>query len=88
MSVEGAQVTVTTSPTLITSGVDSRVRGAILICNRGTAAIFLGGPAVTTAGFQVDVGQAVPADVTTPADAIYGITASGTQRVDVLRCGS
>lgn len=63
-------------------------RGSCLVRNRGTAAVYLGGPTVTTVnGFQLDAGEALPVDLQ-PADALYAIAASGTHTVHVMEVGS
>lgn len=84
MAVYPQQVTVTSTATALTnatSAVEGR-SGAMSICNRGTAAVFLGGPTVTTGtGFQLDVGQVLSAD---PTVGWFAIAASGSHRVDVL----
>lgn len=81
-----AQVTVTNTATQLdqnTAGVRS-----LLARNRGSVAVFLGGPAVTTAiGFQLDPGDSVSVDVPAFGGGLYGITASTNARVDVLQVG-
>lgn len=85
-----AQVTVTTAATLLDRNTTASGR-AVLLRNRGSIAVYIGGPGVTTAvGFQLDPGEAISVDT---AEGIgvdtgtYGITASSTARVDVLQQG-
>jgi hypothetical protein len=88
VAVFSAQVPVTTTATALTNATNTvgPGTGAIMFCNRGTAAVYVGGPAVTTGtGFQLDVGQAIPADASV---GWFAIAASGTHRVDVLTAGS
>ncbi len=84
------QVTVTTSATLLDINTTALGR-ALLIRNRGTVAVYLGGPDVTTGtGFQLDAGEAVNLDADDGpgvATGTYGRTASSTARVDVLQVG-
>lgn len=86
MAISSNQVTVTTSATRLdpSTGVPT---GAVLVRNRGSAAVYLGGSNVTTAnGFQLDAGESVPMDIRS-GDALYGVVASGTQTVHVLQVG-
>lgn len=87
--IDSAQITVTTTATLLSSGVDTREFGIIAVTNRGSGAIFLGNANVTAAtGFQVDAGQTLSADVSTSnGEMMYGITASGSQLAHVIRIG-
>jgi hypothetical protein len=84
------QVTVTTSATPIDVNTAAAARD-LLVRNRGSVAVFLGGAAVTTSiGFQLDPGEAVSADTadgTGSGSGLFGITASSTARVDVLQVG-
>lgn len=80
---ETTQVVIGTTPTLIAAG---RL-GAddITIENLGTTQVFLGNASVsTTTGFPIPgvAGASLTIPVTT---ALYGIVASGTQAVAVLR---
>ncbi len=84
------QVTVTTSATLLDINTTALGR-ALLIRNRGTVAVYLGGPDVTTGtGFQLDAGEAVSLDAddgSGDGSGNYARTASSTARVDVLQVG-
>lgn len=82
MAFLGVQVTVTTAATLVVTGAAQK--GAQIV-NRGTASVFLGSSAVTTAGFEVAAGEAFSIDDMGTGDDLYAICASGTVRVDVLR---
>jgi hypothetical protein len=84
------QVTVTDSATLLDINTTASGR-SLLVRNRGSIAVYVGGPAVTTStGFQLDPGEAVSLDADDGSGAgsgNYGITASSTARVDVLQVG-
>lgn len=56
-----------------------------VVRNRGTAAVYLGGSAVTTStGFQLDIGEAVSVYLA-PGEILYGISVSGTHVVHGLQ---
>lgn len=81
-----AQVTVTNAATAL--DVNSTGARSLLVRNRGSVAVYLGGAAVTTGiGFQLDPGESLTADFPTYSAGLYGITASSTARVDVLEVG-
>lgn len=87
MPVVGTQVTVANTPTALESSITAD-GVALLVRNRGAVAVYLGGPAVTTAtGYQVDPGEAVSLDAETCPIGVYGITASGTAVCHVIRVG-
>ena len=77
-----AQVTVGTTPTLISAARDGT--DDVTIVNFGTTQVFIGNANVTVSnGFPIP--GVVGASLTIPATtAIYGIVASGTQAVAVL----
>lgn len=55
------------------------------INNRGSAAVYIGGPGVdTSSGYQVDNGHELVVELDSPNEPIYAVAASGTQRVDVV----
>lgn len=87
--IEGAQITVTTTATPLFSSSNSRANGATAVTNRGATTVYLGGPTVTSAaGWQLDAGQTVSLNVDTGnGDLLYGITASGSSTIHVLRAG-
>lgn len=85
MAATTARISVGTSAALLAADADS---GAALIRNRGTGAVYLGDASVTSAtGFQVDPGETIPMDLY-PGDALYAISASGSNSVHVLRVGA
>lgn len=97
MSFTASRVDVTTSPTLIydASGLGNFDEVSVLLKNRtGSAAIFLGGSAVTTTdGFQWDAADTLSVDFHAWGAArgsgarvrtIYGVVATTTQTVHVL----
>lgn len=89
MAINASRVTVgTTATALATESASSGTgsSGLFLLYNRGTVSVFIGGSGVTTtAGFEVDAGETVSALEVALGETLYGIVASGTCRVDVLR---
>lgn len=82
------QRTVTTAATLLDVDTVLSSSRSVLIRNRGSVAVFIGGSAVTTGtGFQLDPGETVTLDTsgTGAGVATYGITASGSSAVHVLQ---
>jgi hypothetical protein len=80
-----AVVTVGTTATLLTPTIDPALSDAtVTLRNAGAAAVFIGGPGVTTAnGYTLAVGGIVQFyDDPSP---IWGIVAAATQNVEVLR---
>ncbi len=84
MALSGAQVTVATSATAL---YPSDSTGTMLVRNRGSVAVYIGGSGVTTgAGFQLDPGESATMDLPRSGHGgAYGIVATGTARVDVLK---
>jgi hypothetical protein len=85
----GARVTITDEPTLIYDAsreTNPRYPGACVIKNPADsgAVVDLGGEDVATgAGYELAVGEAVGVQLI--HDAIYGVTATGTVELHVLR---
>jgi len=87
MAVVGTQVTVSNTATALESSITAD-GVALLVRNRGSVAVYLGGPAVTTAtGYQLDAGEAVSLEGESNPLGVYGITASSTAVCHVLRVG-
>lgn len=89
MSVNQNQVTVGTTPTLLSVAPDQNntYGSGIIIQNNSATDIRVGGPTVTaTTGGLVPAGSAFADDVG-PDDVYYGIVASGTATVDVVQRG-
>lgn len=83
MAVTSSRVTVTTSATALVP-TDGSV-ASIVAHNKGSASIDIGGASITTGtGFELAAGEAFTMDLN-PGEIPYGIAASGTVRVDVLR---
>ncbi len=83
-SITPAQVTVTTSATLIKAADASRK--SVTVQNVGSADVFLGGSGVATGdGYKLAAGSAFTFSGTSAA--IYGIVASGTCDVHVISEG-
>lgn len=87
MAIASAQISVgTTAELLSTTERDSRSGSALAVQNTdATADLYIGAADVTTAtGFKVPAGTTVTLDVE-PGESLYGIVASGTVDVHVLR---
>jgi hypothetical protein len=66
-----------------------RHAGGLLVQNNGSAAVFVGGPSVTTSGANAGVQIAAGATLTVPTTgaeplSLYGIVATATQNVSYL----
>lgn len=88
MAVDHATVTVGTTPTSLIAGVADAANAnyrSILLTNRGTASVFVGGPAVSTTsfGYELVVGGEVAFDLES-GDVPYGVAAVAGQTVRVL----
>jgi len=86
MAVVAEIKTVGTTPTLLTLGGSSiQDLSVVYLRNDSPVDIFLGGSTVTTGtGFRLPAGTQFPLDLA-HHDAVYGIVASGTQPLQVLR---
>jgi hypothetical protein len=83
--VEGTRVTVgTTAVQLYAASGGTRAR--LLVTNRGTAPVFLGGDGtVTTAnGYELTNGTSVTVEVES-GDEVFAVAGTAGHRVDVLR---
>lgn len=88
MAVQGLTVALTTNPTPIANVAQGAAGGngslRVIVRNRGAANVYIGGPTVSTNGYQLSTGD-VPLQITLqPWDALYG-TSTGNIVVDVLR---
>lgn len=85
--VSSAQISVTSTATLIVNADTDGCR--ILVHNKTGTVVYLGGSDVTSSnGMGVDSG-AGPVEITLPANAkLYGITASSSTTVQVLKIGN
>lgn len=94
MSVQNAQVTVTTTPTRVDTpdlATDKHSAAGFLGVNQGAVSIFVGKQAGLTASTGTEVKPGQPFTVqglNSTTDALYAVTASGSARVDVLQVGS
>ena len=88
MAVSSAIVAVSTTPALLSA--DSDGGGAsVLVQAPASATLFVGGSTVTPAtGFAVAAGQALSVDLPGPNDQLFGVLASGSGVVSVLRSGA
>lgn len=86
MAARAERITVGTDPVLLTTGGDGVSPGSAALIKALGAGLVVGGPEVTaTTGYPLDQGEPVPADLR--GDRLYGVTASGTVVVAVLRLG-
>lgn len=84
MAAIAFRVTCDTSADAIASN-DS---GRYVVRNRGSVAVYLGGAAVTSSdGFQLDPGESASFDLN-GSDDLYGVVASGSAAVHVLKVDS
>ena len=88
MAISSAQVSVTTSATLLSSTDTDGISGSSLsLVNQGSQTVYLGASGVTTAtGFPLAAGASWSADLA-PGEALYGIVAATTATVGVIRTG-
>lgn len=86
--MKGERVTVGTTAARLDTGAGSGYgHSAVLIRNRGTVTVDLGGASVASgSGFGLDAGESVSVDLIA-GDPLYGIVASGTCVVHVLQAG-
>lgn len=88
MAVKAVRVSVATTATALFQA-DTVAASAILVRNRGTAAVYLGAADVTTAtGAQLDPGESATVEADTHPIGLYGICASGTVVCHVLQVGT
>lgn len=86
MAVQAAQVSVTTSPTPLNTADPDALSVLVRLPAAATASVYVGPSNVTTAtGVELPAGAAITVDL--GGDVLYGIVASGTQTVHVLRLG-
>ncbi len=90
MAFLGTRVTVGTTATQITGSGDAGPRplDSAVIKNIGAATIDLGGPGVAPgAAFPLAAGEVVSAEAVVGDDDLYGVAATGSVVVAVLRAG-
>lgn len=86
MAARAERITVGTAPSLLTTAEGDHSSGSAALIKAIGTGVVIGGPNVTaTTGYPLDQGETVGADL--KSDAIYGIVASGTAVVAVLRVG-
>jgi hypothetical protein len=90
MSVTHNRVTIGTTATVISTAASDRDGHSVLIQNpEGGATVYIGGAGVTTSSYGCALGE--KADISMDLlqnEIVYGIVASGTQVVNVLRAGN
>jgi hypothetical protein len=92
MAVVGAQVSVGVAATLLTAVEADAISGSAVTVRvpSGGSTVYLGGATVddtgANAGFAVASGEALSIDLD-PGESLYGVVASGSQTVHVLRSG-
>lgn len=87
MPIVSTRVTVTTSPTVLSDPVYGSLADPIgaVVKNIGGSSVFLGGAGVTAAaGLELAPGESLNVDLMA-GDVLYGITASGTNAVAVMK---
>ena len=85
MAVKASRVNVGATATALSATDDSRAGEAVVVRNRGSAAVYLGGSDVTSStGFQLDAGDTLAVDVTY-GETLYAVAAdAGPYRLDLL----
>lgn len=80
MPAIGQQITVGTTPVRLESAPGATARIALVIRNRGTSPVYLGGPTVaSTTGLELDPGESIAVDLTeADASGLWAVAASGT----------
>lgn len=87
MAVVAAQVSVGTTPVLLSQD-DDRGGSSVLVQAPAAAILFVGGPGVTSAsGFPVPAGQTLAVDLP-DYNQLFGVLASGSGTAAVLRVGA
>lgn len=89
MALNHAQVTVGTTATLLSAATAGRDGQTVLVQNPTTGVnVYIGGEGVTTSsyGFLLQAGTAFAIDLQA-GEGIYGVVASSTQAVGVIRQG-
>jgi hypothetical protein len=90
MAVSHARVSVGTTATKLTSDFDGKDGQTINVQNpAGGADVFLGGEGVTTTSYGFLLGAGISFSVELQDDEkLYGVVASSTQTVNILRQGT
>jgi hypothetical protein len=88
VAISARRVTVTTSATQLTSKpTDSTTGSSVAVKAPTDAALYVGGPGVTTStGFPVEAGERATFDLQN-RDVLYGVLAASTGTVNVLETG-
>lgn len=87
MAISSAQVSVTTSATLLSGGDGDGTAGhAVLVVNDSGSTVHLGPEGVTTSMGRLLTGRHASFTLG-PGEALYGIVAASTATVDVFRTG-
>lgn len=89
MAVSSAQVTVGTTATLLTAvEADTQAGSTLVITNASAVAVFIGPATVTTTtGLSLAAGATLPRFELNAGESVYGVVATGTAAVHVLRTG-
>lgn len=78
-------VTNTATPLVAADASDTTTGNSLAIQNTGASTVYIGGPSVTTgSGYPLAAGGQIGADLA-PGEDLYGVVASGTVTVAVLR---
>lgn len=86
MAARAERITVDTTARLLTTGDDGHKPGSAALIKPLGGGLVVGGPDVTaTTGYPLDANEPLPADL--EGDKLYGVIATGTVVVAVLRLG-
>jgi len=90
MAITHARIAIGITPTQISSSFGGRDGQAVLVQNPSNGAtVYLGGEGVTTTayGFQLDAGSNFTIEMQN-GEKLFGVVASSTQTVNVIRQGA
>lgn len=90
MAVTHERVTVATTATVISTAANDRDGHSVCVQNpAGGATVYIGGSGVTTSSYGVALGESSDISIDLlQGEVLYGIVASSTQTVNVLRAGN
>jgi hypothetical protein len=88
MGVRHERVSITTSPTQVSSDFAGRRGQTVSIQNPGSSTVYLGGSDVTSSSYGFELGAGITFSIDLfDQETLYGVVASGTQTVNVIRQG-
>jgi hypothetical protein len=89
MAVVSAQTTITSTRARISANLDDdhSPGASVLIRNRGSVSVWIGGPAVSASnGFEVQAGETISLELT-GGDKLYAVTSSGSSTCHIVQAG-